>query len=380
MRIVIAPQGFKGSLGPWEAARAIQQGTNKAFPDAKTILIPVADGGNGTLEVLVGEDPASYLQTQVSGPLNGKILASWGIMSDQKTVVIESAQACGLTLLAPDLRNPLNTTSRGVGDLIRSVIEMGYRHIVLGVGGTATNDGGVGMAQALGIRFLDKYGQDLPFGGGALVDLRSIDFNELDPRIAESEIVLALDVSNPLCGTNGATKVYGPQKGADSQSIRILEKALERLATVIDNVYGIDSWNFSGSGAGGGLGAGLKVFLNATCKQGGQLICEQLDISNQIEGADLVIIGEGSMDYQTVYGKAPIVVANYAMSLGVPVLGISGHLGLNHELLYQHGIHWLASITDLGISEETSMRFANHFLARATEEALKQIEPFIGIH
>jgi glycerate kinase len=380
MRIVIAPQGFKGSLGPWEAARAIQQGTNKVFPNAETVLIPVADGGNGTLEVLVGEDYGSYLHTQVSGPLDEKILASWGIMNDKNTVVIESAQACGLTLLSTKLRDPLKTTSRGVGELIKSVIEMGYRNIVLGVGGTATNDGGVGMAQALGIRFFDKYGQDLPSGGGPVIGLKSIDFSGLDPRVAESEITVALDVLNPLCGPEGATKVYGPQKGADPTSIVVLEKGLERLSTVIDQTYGIDTGDFPGAGSGGGLGAGLKVFLGARCVPGGQLICERLNIYNQLDGADLVIVGEGSIDYQTMYGKAPMVVASYSVALGIPVLGISGKLGLNHEALYQNGFNWLASINDLGVGEDNSMKFASHFLELATGEALQRIKSFIPKH
>lgn len=377
MRIVIAPQGFKGSLGPWEAARAIQRGANKIFPKTKTTLIPVADGGNGTLEVLVGEKSGSYSKTLVAGPLNEDVLASWGVMSDKKTAVIESARACGLTLLSPKLRNPLKTTTKGVGELIRTALDVGYRQIILGVGGSATNDGGVGMAQELGIRFLDEYGEDLPFGGGSLVDLKTIDLKGLDPRIAESEITVALDVLNPLCGPEGAAQVYGPQKGADLTSIQVLEKGLERLSTVIYQTYGVDIGDSPGLGAGGGLGAGLKVFLSSECELGGQFICERLNIYNQIEGADLVIVGEGSIDYQTMYGKAPMVVANYSAALGIPVLGISGKLGLNHEILYQNGFNWLASINDLGVAEENSMRFASHFLELATEEALGRIKSFI---
>ncbi len=376
MRIAIAPQGFKGSLGPWEAARAIQRGSNKIFPDSQTTLIPVADGGNGTLEVLVGEKSGNYSQAIVAGPLGEKILAYWGVMNDKKTAVIESAHACGLTLLSPNQRNPLKTTTKGVGELIKVALDMGYFKIILGVGGSATNDGGVGMAQALGIRFLDRYGQDLPLGGGSLVNLATIDFEGLDPRIAESEITVALDVLNPLCGPEGASKVYGPQKGADPASIRVLEKGLQRLSTVIDKTRGIDICDFPGAGAGGGLGTGLKAFLGAGCEFGGQLICERLNVYDQLDGADLVIVGEGSIDYQTMYGKAPMVVASYSVALGIPVLGISGKLGLNHEALYGNGFNWLASINDLGIDERDSMKFASHFLELATEEALKRIKPF----
>ena len=252
MRIVIAPQAFKGSLGPWAAARAILRGTQNVFPTAETVLIPVADGGNGTLEVLVGEDPRNYIKANVSGPLDEMVDASWGLMPDKMTAVIESAQACGMTLISPHRRNPLKTTSRGVGELIQLALGRGLRHIFLGVGGTATNDGGVGMAQALGVRFLDTNGDELTPGGGSLVNLKSIDFHDIDPRIAESEIELALDVSNPLCGAEGASVVYGPQKGGDIEAVNLLEKGLENLAMVVEYELGIDIRNFPGSGAGGG--------------------------------------------------------------------------------------------------------------------------------
>ena len=327
MRIVIAPQSFKGSVSGPEAARAIQEGILRVFPKAETVLVPVADGGDGTLDALVEATSGQTFASRVNGPLRQRVQARWGVMGDCKTAVIEMAQASGLALLPYKDRNPRHTSTYGTGQLIKRALDRGYRRIIVGMGGSATNDGGVGMAWALGARFYDSKGLPLTPGGAALSRLASIDVLGLHPALKRAEIIAASDVDNPLCGPEGASAVYGPQKGANANTVRILDKALERYASVVRESLGIDVAERPGAGAAGGLGAGLMAFCDGQVRSGIDIVCQVLDFDARLQGADLVITGEGRLDASTVYNKAPVGVARRASALGIPVIALAGSLG-----------------------------------------------------
>ncbi|UCH87226.1 MAG: glycerate kinase [Dehalococcoidia bacterium] len=326
MKIVIAPQEFKGSLSAVQAAQAMAEGLRRALPDATLELVPMADGGPGTVEAVVAAAKNGRRMTAAAHDALGRPLqAAWGIIDDG-TAVIEMAAASGLTLLAEDERDPRIASTYGTGELVRAALDAGCSRIIVGIGGSSTNDGGAGMAQALGARFLDDAGQDLPPGGAALARLDRIDLSGLDPRLGQCRVLAATDVFNRLCGPQGASLLYGPQKGATPEVAQELDAALRRYAQVIERDLGMSVLDLAGAGAAGGLGAGLAAFLGAKLVLGSQLVAEAVGLKQKLEGADLALTGEGRLDAQTSFGKAPWEVARLAKSCDLPVIAIAGSL------------------------------------------------------
>ena len=371
MKVVIAPQVFKGGLSGMEAARAIQRGVLRVYPDAENVLLPVADGGDGTLEALVGSS-GSCFEAQVTGPLGELVRAQWGVMANGKTAVIEMARASGLALVPPERRDPRITTSYGAGELIREALDKGCREIIIGVGGSATNDAGAGLAQALGARLTDADGKQLRFGGAALSDLNRIELGSMDTRLRECRIRVAADVNNPLCGPLGAAAVYGPQKGATAEMVDLLDSALGRFAEIVERDLGVDLMHMPGTGAAGGAGGGLVALLGARLESGAALVCDALHLEEHLQGADLVIVGEGRMDAQTVYNKAPIVVAQRARELGVPVIAVAGSLGEGYQAVLEHGINDVESAAPPHLPLDEALRRAGELVAEAAERVVRR--------
>ena len=371
MKVVIAPQEFKGSISALEAARAMEKGVKRVVPDIETVLVPVADGGDGTLQTLVETSGGNLHRVSVTGPLGSEVEALWGAMGDGRTAVIEMARTSGLALLHPDKLDCLTATTYGLGEAIKASLELGFRSLIIGIGGSATNDGGAGMAQALGVRLLDSKGHDLPFGGAALANLDHISMDTLDRRTLESEFLVACDVSNPLTGPEGASAVYGPQKGATPKMVKRLDAALVHFAKIVQRDIGIDIGNIPGGGAAGGLGAGMVAFLSATMRPGVDIVLETVGLEKKLVGADLVITGEGQMDFQTIYKKAPIGVAKMAKKRDIPVIAISGSLGERFQVVHDHGIDAAAAITTAPMTLEEASAHASELIASETEEALR---------
>jgi glycerate kinase len=379
MKIVIAPQSFKGSISGLQAARAIARGVRIAEHDSETVLIPVADGGDGTLNALVDSTGGQTFCSKVTGPLGKPVDALWGVMGDGQTAVIEMARPSGLALVPASLRNPRITTTRGTGEIIKEALDYGFRRIIIGLGGSASNDGGAGMASALGIKFLDSHGQNLSDGGAALARLAKIDITNQHPRLTEAEIIGATDVTNPLCGPIGASTVYGPQKGAKPVVVTELEFALLNFAEVVQRDLDRDILNRPRAGAAGGLGAGLIAFAGAKLRSGIDLICEAVDFDNQLEGADLVITGEGRADGSTIYDKAPVGVARHALRRGAPTILIAGSIGPGYEKLYEHGISGITCITDQPMKLEESLARTSELLEGAAERVIRFLRVGIGM-
>ena len=312
MKIIVAPQGFKATISGLEAARAIARGVSAALPDAETVLAPVADGGDGTLNALVDGTGGQVFSSTVTGPLGQMVEAQWGVMGDGRTAVIEMALASGIALVPQRRRNPRVTTTAGTGEILREALERGYDRIIVGLGGSATNDGGAGMATALGARFLDSAGNPLPAGGSALGRLDRVEVDGLHPGLRDATIIAATDVTNPLCGPEGASAVFGPQKGATPEVVQELDAALANYARVVARDLGRDVSEQPGAGAAGGLGAGLMAFTGAALQSGIDMVCEVLGFDALLEGADLVITGEGRADHSTIFNKAPVGVARHA--------------------------------------------------------------------
>ncbi len=344
MKIVIAPDSFKESLSAMNAANAIERGFRSIFPHAIYSKMPMADGGEGTVQSLVDATDGSIEERVVTGPLGDPVKAFFGLMGDGKTAVIEMAAASGLHLVPVEQRNPLVTTTRGTGELILAALDLDVDHMIIGIGGSATNDGGAGMVQALGGRFLDKSGNDIGPGGGALSDIVSIDLSGLDHRLKDIKIEVACDVDNPLTGPRGASAIFGPQKGATPDMIQVLDQNLSHFADVAEEFLGKSFRNMEGAGAAGGLGASLVAILHAELKRGIQIVLDAVNFDCAVKDADLVITGEGRIDSQTVYGKTPIGVAKAAKKYGVPVIGIAGSLSKDSDIVHEHGIDALFSI------------------------------------
>ena len=339
MNIVIAPDSFKESLTALEVAVAIKTGFERIFPNAEYQLVPMADGGEGTVQSLADATQGSLQKIAVIAPLANTVEAFWGLSGDKQTAFIEMAAASGLHLVAPEQRNPLVTTSYGTGELIKAALDRGVKKIILGIGGSATNDGGVGMLQVLGIRFLNAQQQEIGFGGEQLAFISQIDLSALDPRLAQVEIEVACDVNNPLCGEYGASAIFGPQKGATAAMVEQLDKALAHFAQVVKSQLGKEIALHAGAGAAGGMGAGLLLLPNVRLKSGVQIVIETTHLQDKISQADLVITGEGRMDAQSIAGKTPIGVARLAKELNKPVIAIVGSLREDYSVVYQHGIH-----------------------------------------
>ena len=356
MRVVVAPDSYKGSVSAVGVAAALERGVLRVFPQAEVRKIPIADGGEGTVEALVTATGGQMRQERVRGPLGEPVDACWGILGDGQTAVIEMAAASGLPLVPQDRRDPRITTTYGTGELIRAALDAGLRRIIIGIGGSATNDGGTGMAQALGAKFLAADGAELPPGGGALGKLKTMDLSGLDPRLAATEITVACDVDNPLCGQRGAAAVFGPQKGATPAMVAELDSALAHFAECAQAATERDVAELAGAGAAGGLGAGLLFFTPAKLRPGVEIVLEAVKFADVVKGAAFVITGEGRTDFQTAYGKAPVGVAKVAKQFGVPVFCISGGLGDGADDVLVQGIDATMSICSRPLSLEECMR------------------------
>lgn len=371
MKIVIAPQGFKGNLTALEVAQAIEKGIKRVVPSATTTIKPMADGGEGTVQALVDATGGEIMVTEVTDPLEGQVNAHWGILNDKVTAVIEMASASGLPLVPAEKRNPLVTTTYGTGELIRAALDRGCCKLIIGIGGSATNDGGAGMAQALGAKLLDARGEVLASGGAALTRLEHIDVSNLDSRLADFEVTLASDVNNPLCGPRGASAIYGPQKGATPEMVKQLDTALAHYADVIKKDLDIDFRDVPGAGAAGGLGLGLMVFLKAKMIPGIDVVIKATNLVDALKGADLVFTAEGRIDRQSAMGKVPTGVALKAKEFGSPVIALAGEVADDYRVVFEQGIDAVLSIAPGPISLEQSMADAEKLIANAAECAMK---------
>jgi len=338
MRVVIAPDSFKECLTAMQVADAIEAGLKAALPDAECIKIPVADGGEGTVQSLVDATGGEIVRLEVTDPLGDPVEAFFGVLGDGETAVIEMAAASGLHLVLPERRDPRVTTTFGTGQLMRAALDRGARRLLLGIGGSATNDGGAGMAQALGVVLLDGRGRSIGSGGGALSALAQIDLAGLDQRLEQTSIEVACDVDNPLTGPTGASAIFGPQKGATPAMIEELDQNLAHFGQLLESVSGRKVVSLAGAGAAGGLGAGLCGFLGASLKPGIAMVLDVLRFRERLQGADLVITGEGRIDSQTIFGKTPFGVAQAAKQAGLPVIAIAGSVADDYEAVHDHGI------------------------------------------
>lgn len=353
MKIVIAPDSYKESLSASEVAQAIEKGFREIFPDAQYVSVPVADGGEGTVEAMIAATQGTEHSAWVTGPLGEKVNANWGMSGDGKTAFIEMAAASGLALVPPEKRNPLITTSRGTGELILQALESGARNIIIGIGGSATNDGGAGMIQALGAKLCDANGTEIGYGGGSLNSLNAIDISGLDPRLRACTIRVACDVTNPLVGEKGASRIFGPQKGATEALIVELDANLAHYADIIKKSLWVDVREVPGAGAAGGMGAALMAFLGAELKSGIEIVTQALNLEEHIHDCTLVVTGEGRIDSQSIHGKVPVGVASVAKKYHKPVIGIAGSLTRDVAVVHQHGIDAVFSVlSSIGTLEE----------------------------
>ncbi|SHF67702.1 glycerate kinase [Caldanaerobius fijiensis DSM 17918] len=376
MKIIVAPDSFKGNMTSYEVACHIEKGIKRVFSDADVVILPMADGGEGTVEALVKATNGEIISLDVTGPQRDRVKGFYGILGDGQTAVVEIAAASGLPLVPEDKLNPETATSYGTGELIKDALNRGIKKLIIGLGGSATNDGGAGIVQALGVKLLDERGNSIELGGIHLKDLCHIDVSGLDERIKDVEILVACDVDNPLCGPRGASAVYGPQKGATPEMVRRLDSALAHFADVIKAELGVDVLNMPGAGAAGGAGAGLVAFLGARLLPGIKLVCDAVNLDRHLENADLVITGEGKIDGQTIHGKTPVGVASYAKKHGVPVFAIGGMLGEGYEVLHDYGIDALFDINPRTMTLSESIKESSENLEKTTEEIMRAIALF----
>ncbi|WP_087016560.1 glycerate kinase [Thaumasiovibrio subtropicus] len=362
MKIVIAPDSYKESLTAMQVADAMEAGFRHVFPDAEYLKLPMADGGEGTVQSLVDASGGEIIHCEVTGPLGNKVEAFYGLMGEGETAVIEMAAASGIHLVTPEQRNPLITTTFGTGELIKAALDRGVKHIIVGIGGSATNDGGIGMAQALGVSFTDADGNALGHGGGELGRLAKIDMSQIDPRLASVRLEVACDVDNPLCGDKGASAVFGPQKGATPDMVATLDANLAHYAEVINAQLERDIANSPGAGAAGGLGAALLGLLDASLRPGIDIVMDAVALDKQVQGADLVLTGEGRMDSQTVHGKTPIGVARTAKQHQIPVVGIAGSITPDSHIVHDHGIDAVFSVVPSAMDLPHALAHAAEFV------------------
>lgn len=344
MKIIIAPDSFKESMTAHEACISIEKGMKKIFPNAEYIKVPMADGGEGTTQSLVDATNGKIYYVETTDPLGNKIQSKFGILGSNDIAILEMASTSGLELVPRDKRNPMITTTYGTGELIKKAMDMGVKTILVGIGGSATNDGGAGMLQALGGKLLDKNNKQIGFGGGELSKITKIDLSEIDSRIKDVNFIVACDVQNPLTGENGASNIFGRQKGASEEMVKILDENLRHYAKIIKENLNIDIENVPGSGAAGGLGAGLMAFLSANLKKGIDIVIEYTDLDRKMKNADLVITGEGSIDAQTRFGKTPYGVITVAKKYNIPNITLAGNIGKDIEILYDYGFDAIFSI------------------------------------
>lgn len=370
MKIVIASDSYKGSFSTLEVANSIEKGIRNVYKDAKIIKIPVADGGEGTVDALVLGTNGRYEEVEVVGPLGEKVSAKYGIL-DGNIAVIEMAAASGLTLLDDTDLNPLVTTTYGTGQLIRSAMEKGIRKIYVGLGGSSTNDGGIGMAQALGISFKDKLGNEVGYGGGELNKVWEIDCSNIHPLIKDTEIMVISDVQNPLCGVNGASNIFGPQKGATKETIEVLDNNLKYFGMKVKEYTGKDIINTPGAGAAGGLGGGLIAFCDAKIYSGIDKVLDITNIEEYLIDTDLVITGEGKIDGQSIFGKVPVGVAKRAKKYNIPVIAIVGSIGEGASDVYDYGIDIIIDIVDKPMTLEEAMSNVSDLIEKAAENIIR---------
>lgn len=375
MKIVIAPDSFKENLTSLEVASEIETGLKRVWPDAEYVKVPMADGGEGTVQSLVDATGGQIIKCEVTGPLGDKVQASYGLLGDANIAVIEMAEASGLPLVPKDQRDPLRATTFGTGELIADAINRGVKEIIIGIGGSATNDAGAGFAQALGARFHNAGGVPItePLGGGRLAEVTAIDMTQANPGLSRVRISVACDVTNPLCGENGASHIYGKQKGATPEMIEQLDKNLEHFARIIKRDLFADIADEPGAGAGGGMGAGLMAFTNATLKRGVELVVSHTGLEKHLKGADLAITGEGRVDSQTAFGKTPSGVAAVARKLGVPVVAIGGGLADDAAGVFAHGIDGLETATPNAMPLEEAIGKSRQYLQDAAERVARLI-------
>jgi glycerate kinase len=378
MRFLIAPDKFKGTLRAIEVAGAIELGIKKALPDAEAVLLPLADGGEGTVEAIVKATEGKIVSCPATGPLREKVNAYFGLfpspdLPGRERAVIEMAAASGLHLVPKNKLNPLLTTTYGTGELIKAALDQGVTEIVVGIGDSATVDGGLGMAQALGVRFLDENGRDLGPGGQELRKLERLDVTGRDRRISGARILVASDVTNPLIGSDGAAYVYGPQKGATPAMVEVLEEGLKKYAEVILDQLGKDVGGLAGAGAAGGLGAGLVAFLDAEIVSGIEYIMQISRLEEKLEGVDAVITGEGQIDSQTFYGKAPMGIAELARKRDIPVYAICGRTGDGADEVREHGISKILALSDIAPSLDDARHHAAKYIEIAAEKLAAEL-------
>jgi glycerate kinase len=374
VNIVVAPNAFKGSLSAAQAAAAMGDGVRRVFADARIHSVPVADGGDGLLDTLEIPLQAERQVRRVCGPLGETTQAAFLYSPTRRLAVIEMAAAAGLALLPPDRLDALQASTQGVGQLLEAALDLGARHIVLGIGGSATTDAATGLATALGMRFLDKTGQVLAGCGANLSHIRHIDTGSLDRRLAGVRLDVACDVDNPLLGEHGAAQIYAPQKGASAAEVTLLDQGLANLADVIEQQLGVDVRSLPGGGAAGGMGAGLQAFFQAELKPGAQLVLELLQVEDAIAAADLVLTGEGRLDYQTRYGKAPGAVAALASKHAVPCIAVAGMLDDSAYELNDAGFAAVFSLCPGPIPLQQAVANTAAYLARSTEQAMRCLQ------
>jgi len=373
MRIVIAPDSFKECLSATQVAFAISEGIKRIVPEAEIVCIPVADGGEGTVKALVTTTSGRIIPTPSVDALNRPIESFYGILGDGKTAVIEMAAASGLELIAPAERNPIVSSTFGTGLLLNAAMEAGFTELILGIGGSATNDGGAGMAQALGFKLLDKNDNPIGLGGGSLGELHKIDSSKVHPMLRKVKITVACDVQNPLLGPSGATHIYGPQKGATPEMLETLEKNMTRFAQVLSQEFGIDYSNIPGAGAAGGLGAGLMAFCKAEIIPGFTLISKLTHLEEHIQNASLVFTAEGRIDAQTAFGKTISGVAQLGKKHQVPVIALAGMVEGGIEDLYKQGLTAAFAIANRPMSLEESKANAAQLIASTSEQVMRLI-------
>ncbi len=369
MKIVIAPDSFKGSLSSILVADAIGQSFRKIIPGSEIIKMPMADGGEGTVECMVGATGGKIFREFATDPLGKVINAHFGVLGDEDTVIIEMASASGIILVPGEKRNPLYTTTYGTGELIRKVLEKGYKKIILGLGGSATTDGGAGAMQALGVKLLDSAGVNIKQGGVFLKDLEKIDTSEVNKNLQKAEITFMYDVENPLLGEKGAAKVYSPQKGASAKEVQILEENLTHFSRIIKRDIGKDISDIPGSGAAGGLGAGLSAICNSKFIPGIQLAIKVTGLKRHLKNADMIITGEGELNFQSMFGKVPAGVAKLAKEMKVPAICFAGNIERNSEKLYKDYFKKIICLVSSDISKEDAIKNASLILSSKAEEA-----------
>jgi len=376
LKILIAPDSFKESLTSIEVADYLKEGFKKADKNFEITKLPLADGGEGTVKSLVAATDGKIMKKEVTDPLGNKVEAIYGILGDGKTGVIEMATASGLPLVPKDKRNPLKTTTYGTGELIKAALDQGCTKLIIGIGGSATNDCGVGMAQALGGKFLDEDGKQIGYGGQYLKDIEKIDLSQLDSRIAETEIEVACDVDNPLYGKNGAAYIYGPQKGASKDQVKELDQGLKHIAEIIKDDLGKEVNEIPGAGAAGGLGAGLSAFLDAKLRPGIKIVMEASKLREKMKKVDLVVTGEGKIDGQTASGKTPVGVSRIAKKEELPVIAVAGTIGEDAEKVYDEGIDFLYSVIDKPMTLKEAIDNADKLLIKTGYNLGKLVDSF----